>query len=83
MLVVNLHLNNMLLFKNLIFYFVTNSKGKDSEKEYMNHSAVHLKLLDEKLMGYFIMDDLAISGARNLLNNFKITERETNNLMPS
>ena len=42
-----------------------------------------LKLLDEKLMGYFIMDDLAISGARNLLNNFKITERETNILMPS
>ena len=48
MLVVNLHLNNMLLFKNLIFYFVTNSKGKDSEKEYMNHSAVHLKLTQRK-----------------------------------
>ena len=44
MLVVNLYLNNMLLFENVIFYFVTSSKVKESGKEYMNHSAIHLKL---------------------------------------
>ena len=36
-----------------------------------------------KVDGYFIMDDLVISGAKNLLNNFKITDRETNILMSS
>lgn len=41
------------------------------------------EIIDEKLMGYFVMDDLVISGARNLLNNFKITERETNILTSS